>query len=142
MAGKRQESAELGGHQKVWGERTAGIETGCSRVGSKCWRRNSEGGKQKDAETEGNTDGQKERRETRTRRDIYREHVVVSEKAQDPNPDVGRMGWIDVELYSNRAHLFMMQRLLRAHLHRITLSEKETQKKRGKKEEWLFPRDG
>lgn len=86
MAGKRQESAELGGHQKVWGERTAGIETGCSRVGSKCWRRNSEGGKQKDAETEGNTDGQKERRETRTRRDIYREHVVVSEKAQDPNP--------------------------------------------------------
>ncbi|XP_073745170.1 uncharacterized protein [Callorhinus ursinus] len=39
------------GRQKVWAERTAGIETGCRRLGSKCRRRKSEGGRQKDAET-------------------------------------------------------------------------------------------
>lgn len=86
MAGKRQESAELGGHQKVWGERTAGIETGCSRVGSKCWRRNSEGGKQKDAETERETQMDKRREEKQGHGETYTENKTRSGLGESTGP--------------------------------------------------------
>lgn len=63
--GERGKSPELEGHQKVWGERTTGIETEAAPE-----RGHTVGG---GIAKEGNGNGQKDCRETRTQRDLYRE---------------------------------------------------------------------
>ena len=80
---------ELEGHQKVSGERTAGVEIEVAAEWSQhCRRRRSrEGGKQKDGEKQrGETQKwTKERREPGQRQIQRTKHTVV-ETARDPNP--------------------------------------------------------